>query len=74
MLKGDKMFAEAVRDELVRISTNTGALQVLLGLILPFVDKSKYFVRTRLWVKSATLSFNYISSLFIFFKKKLKPQ
>lgn len=78
MLKGDKMFAEAVRDELVRISTNTGALQVLLGPILPFVNKSIYFVRTGVWVKSATLSLNYISNLFIFLKtlfpKKLKPK
>lgn len=55
MLKGNTMFAEAVRDELVRISADTNVLQVLLGLILLFVNKSIYFVRTGMWVKSATL-------------------
>lgn len=37
MLKGNEMFAEVVRDEFVTISTDSGVLQVLLRLILPFV-------------------------------------
>lgn len=70
MLKGNKMFAEVVGDEFVTISTDTAVLQVLLGLILPFVNKSIYFMRAGMWVKSPTLSFDYISNLFFLCRPK----